>query len=82
MSTLHRRLTKLEDEHPLNQPYFLCPEPCKTTEQWLAQLHEERDGKGHHVLGPLPKGNGRVRYYKWVRKEVAETIIEDFGHQG
>ena len=66
MSTLDRRLTKLEDEHPLNQPYFLCPEPCKTTEEWLAKLHQERDGKGRNVLGPIPKGNGRVRYYKWV----------------
>ena len=64
MSTLDRRVTKLESEYPPKLNYFLCPEPCKTTEEWLAQVHSQSEGKGHYEYGPMPKGNGRVRFYK------------------
>jgi hypothetical protein len=62
---LDRRLSRLEDEQPQeNRPYAIMPERCKTMEEWLAQLEQQAQGKGHYELEPLPvKGNVRRRYW-------------------
>lgn len=61
-----RRVTRLEDERPKpNRPYAIMPVPCKTTEEWLARIKEQAEGKGHYELLPL-EVNSYVRFQRWV----------------
>ncbi len=76
-NTLERRLLKLEGVPPdPNRPYAIVPEVCKTTEEWLLQLEQQRDGKGHHELLPL-QPSSYVRVQRWVPDETASQQGED-----
>lgn len=63
---LDRRLTRLEEQQPdENRPYSIMPEPCKTTDEWLARCKQQDEGKGHFELLPLKPG-AYVRLKRWV----------------
>ena len=63
---LDRRLTRLEDERPRpDRPCAIMPEPCKTMEEWFAQVESQMEGKGHYELEPMPI-KGYVRRQFWV----------------
>ena len=63
---LDRRLARLEVQRPEeNRPYAIMPAPCKTMEEWLAQVESKAAGKGHYELEPTQPG-AYVRIQRWV----------------
>ena len=63
---LDRRLARLEDQQPgENRPYAIMPAPCKTMEEWHAQVESRTAGKGHYELEPMPI-KGYVRRQYWI----------------
>ena len=66
MSTLDRRVARLENERPPDRrSYWHLPVPCKTTEEWLTRIKQQRDGKGRYELEALPV-KGYIRRMFWV----------------
>ena len=61
-----RRLARLEDQQPdENRPYAIMPAPCKTMNEWLAQVESKAAGTGHYELEPT-QPNAYVRIQRWV----------------
>ena len=64
--TLDRRLTRLEDEQPrADRPYAIMPERCKTMEEWLTHIEQQREGRDHYELLPLGL-NSYVQIKRWL----------------
>lgn len=67
MSAIDQRVARLENAagRGPRRCFIVAPEPCKTGEEWLSQVNQRREGKGHYELGPIPAKGFVIRKY-WV----------------
>src|SRR5689334_3376406 len=78
---LDRRLERLEDQKPKeNRPYAIMPEPCKTTEEWIARCKQQVEGRGQYELMPLKPGSN-VRFQRWVPEQLPSSRMAYDGAQ-